>query len=314
MLLFPNHFHVLYNKVESHFHYNKNYPCREVIVELKEADATWIQVDEDTLVKDLEGYQLEAFSKAYSMLKSACCAEAFQILTSLPGVAGFSIDLIHGEKTLDLIKSSFPSGKYLFAGVVIVGSLAGHKDEAFFLANAAAQVSRKSSPRVTNESMQKVAAALRGSDHHHATNVSVRLDAPQKLHENEKSGGAWIDEVVVRIRVLLDDKNFVRLPIAHMVYNQMLPVGDKPSLMTFREGLPEGLEIAVELLSKTSRQGLDEFKLAMFYLIWTRTQRYHTLAWLEAFEETRLKQKQTYKELLAHSKLDNAIVYKFCFS
>ncbi|CAH1420812.1 unnamed protein product [Lactuca virosa] len=102
MLLFPNHFHVLYNKVESQFHYNKNYPCREVIVKLKEAGATWIQVDEATLVKDLEGYQLEAFTKAYSELESACSglnvivatyfAEAFKTLTSLPGVVGFTFD------------------------------------------------------------------------------------------------------------------------------------------------------------------------------------------------------------------------------
>lgn len=175
---FPNHFHVLYNKVESQFHYNKNYPCMEVIVELKEAGATWIQVDVDTLVKDLEGYQLKGFTKAYSELESACSghnvivanyfadipAEAFKTLTSLPGVSGFTFDFIRGEKALDLIKSSFPSGKYLFAGVVdgrniwandLVGSLAGHKNEAFFSANAAVQVSRKSSPRVTNESLQK---------------------------------------------------------------------------------------------------------------------------------------------------------------
>lgn len=53
----------------------------------------------------------------------------------------------------------------------------------------------------------------------------------------EKRGGAWMDEVVARSRVcvLSNDKNSVRLPIAHMVCNQMPPVGDKPSLMTFRE-------------------------------------------------------------------------------
>jgi 5-methyltetrahydropteroyltriglutamate--homocysteine methyltransferase len=168
----------------------------------------------------------------------------------LPGVTGYTFDLVRGEKTLDLIKSSFPSGKYLFAGVVdgrniwandlagslavlesleaVVGkdklvvstscsllhtavdlvnetklddeikswlafaaqkvvevnalakALAGQKDEAYFSANAAAQASRKSSPRVTNEAVQKAAAALRGSDHRRATNVSARLDAQQK--------------------------------------------------------------------------------------------------------------------------------------
>lgn len=83
-------------------------------------------------MKDLEGYQLEAFTKAYSELQSACSglnvivatyfadvpAEAFKTLTSLPGVTGFTFDLIRGANTLHLIKSSFPSGKYLFAGVV----------------------------------------------------------------------------------------------------------------------------------------------------------------------------------------------------
>jgi len=113
-------------------HYNKNKSYREVIAELKAAGASTIQFDEATLVKDLEPYQLEAFTKAYSDLESACSglnvivatyfadipADAFKVLTSLPGVTGYTFDLVRGEKTLDLIKTSFPSGKYLFAGVV----------------------------------------------------------------------------------------------------------------------------------------------------------------------------------------------------
>ncbi|KAF4350701.1 hypothetical protein G4B88_000839 [Cannabis sativa] len=229
--------------------------CREVVAELKAAGATWIQFDEPTLVKDLDSHQLQAFTHAYSELESSLSglnviiesyfadvpAEAYKTLTSLKGVAGYGFDLVRGTKTLDLIKSGFPSGKYLFAGVVdgrniwandlassistlealegIVGkdkvvvstscsllhtavdlvnetkldaeikswlafaaqkvvevnalakALSGHKNEAFFAANAAAQASRKSSPR---------AAALKGSDHRRATNVSVRLDAQQK--------------------------------------------------------------------------------------------------------------------------------------
>lgn len=35
------------------------------------------------------------------------------------GISGFGFDLVRGTKTLDLIKNTgFPSGKYLFAGVV----------------------------------------------------------------------------------------------------------------------------------------------------------------------------------------------------
>lgn len=52
---------------------------------------------------------------------------------------------------------------------------------------------------------------------------------------SEKRGGAWMDEVVGRSRVLSRDGTSARLPVAHMVCNQTPPVGSKPSLMTFRE-------------------------------------------------------------------------------
>ncbi|KAJ6422588.1 hypothetical protein OIU84_027536 [Salix udensis] len=222
---------------------------KEVITELKEAGASWIQFDEPTLVMDLESHKLHAFTEAYSELESTLSglnvlietyfadipAEQYKTLTSLKGVTAFGFDLVRGTKTLDLIKGDFPEGKYLFAGVVdgrniwandlaaslstletlegIVGkdklvvstscsllhtvvdlvnetkldkeikswlafaaqkvvevnalarALAGQKDEEIFSANAAAQASRKSSPRVTNEAVQKAAAALKGSDH-----------------------------------------------------------------------------------------------------------------------------------------------------
>ncbi|OIW12269.1 hypothetical protein TanjilG_06058 [Lupinus angustifolius] len=237
---------------------------KEVVDDLKAAGASWIQFDEPTLVTDLDSHQLQAFTAAYSDLASNLSglnvlvetyfadipAEAFKTLTCLGGVTAFGFDLIRGTKTLDLIKGGFPSGKYLFAGVVdgrniwandlacslntlnalegIVGkdklvvstscsllhtavdlvnetkldneikswlafaaqkivevnalanAMCGKKDEAFFSSNASALASRKSSPRVTNEGVQKAAAALKGSDHRRATNVSTRLDAQQK--------------------------------------------------------------------------------------------------------------------------------------
>ncbi|XVF47072.1 hypothetical protein PTKIN_Ptkin03bG0079500 [Pterospermum kingtungense] len=237
---------------------------KEVVAELKAAGATWIQFDEPTLVLDLESHQLQAFTHAYLELESSLSGmnvlietyfadipvETYKTLTSLKGVTGFGFDLVRGTKTLDLIKSGFPSDKYLFAGVVdgrniwandlasslgtlqdlegIVGkdkvvvstscsllhtavdlvnetkldkelkswlafaaqklvevnalakAFVGQKDEAFFASNATAHASRKSSPRVTNKAVQKAAAALKGSDHRRATNVSARLDAQQK--------------------------------------------------------------------------------------------------------------------------------------
>ncbi|KAF8007060.1 hypothetical protein BT93_K1151 [Corymbia citriodora subsp. variegata] len=237
---------------------------KEVVSELKAAGASWIQFDEPTLVLDLDSHKLQAFTEAYSELESCLSgvnvlvqtyfadvpAEAYKVLTSLKGVTGFGFDLVRGTKTLDLIKGGFPTGKYLFAGVVdgrniwandlagslvilhdlesIVGkdklvvstscsllhtpvdlvnetkldkeikswlafaaqkvvevnalakALAGQKDEAFFSANAAAHASRKSCRRVTNHSVQKAAAALRGFDHRRATPGRARIDAQQK--------------------------------------------------------------------------------------------------------------------------------------
>ena len=46
-----------------------------------------------------------------------------------------------------------------------------------------------------------------------------------------KRGGAWMDECLARRRV--DDD--LQLPVAHLVCNGTPPVGDSPSLMTFRE-------------------------------------------------------------------------------
>ncbi len=46
-----------------------------------------------------------------------------------------------------------------------------------------------------------------------------------------KRGGAWMDECLVRRRV----QGKLQLPVAHLVCNSTPPVGRKPSLMTFRE-------------------------------------------------------------------------------
>ncbi|RZC71243.1 hypothetical protein C5167_034415 [Papaver somniferum] len=52
---------------------------------------------------------------------------------------------------------------------------------------------------------------------------------------SEKRGGAWMGDAVSRSRALARDGASARLPVAYVVCNQSPPVGDKPSLMTFRE-------------------------------------------------------------------------------
>ncbi|EXB96085.1 5-methyltetrahydropteroyltriglutamate--homocysteine methyltransferase [Morus notabilis] len=92
-----------------------------------------------------------------------------------------AVDLVNETKLDKEIKSwlAFAAQKIVEFNA-LANALAGQKDEAYFSNNAAAQASRRSSPRVTNEAVQKAAAALRGSDHRRATNVSTRLDAQQK--------------------------------------------------------------------------------------------------------------------------------------
>nr|ALO20336.1 5-methyltetrahydropteroyltriglutamate--homocysteine methyltransferase [Momordica charantia] len=92
-----------------------------------------------------------------------------------------AVDLVNETKLDNEIKSwlAFAAQKIVEVNA-LAKALAGNKDVAIFAANADAHASRKSSPRVTNEAVQKAAAALKGSDHRRATNVSARLDAQQK--------------------------------------------------------------------------------------------------------------------------------------
>ncbi|XP_058755742.1 5-methyltetrahydropteroyltriglutamate--homocysteine methyltransferase 1-like [Vicia villosa] len=92
-----------------------------------------------------------------------------------------AVDLVNETKLDQEIKSwlAFAAQKIVEVNA-LAKALSGQKDEAYFSSNAFALASRKSSPRVTNEAVQKAAATLKGSDHRRATNVSSRLGAQQK--------------------------------------------------------------------------------------------------------------------------------------
>ncbi|GLT48391.1 hypothetical protein SLA2020_220210 [Shorea laevis] len=122
-------------------------------------------------------------------------ASSLSILHPLEGIVGkdkvvvstscsllhTAVDLVNETKLDKELKSwlAFAAQKVLEVNA-LAKALVGQKDEAIFSSNATAHASRKSSPRVTNEAVQKAAAALKGSDHRRATNVSARLDAQQK--------------------------------------------------------------------------------------------------------------------------------------
>ncbi|KAK7819528.1 putative cytosolic oligopeptidase a [Quercus suber] len=51
----------------------------------------------------------------------------------------------------------------------------------------------------------------------------------------QKEDGAWTVGVFDRSSVMSRDGCFARLPIAHLVYNLIPPMGNIPSLLTFEE-------------------------------------------------------------------------------
>lgn len=97
---------------------------------LEDLGANWIQLDEPSLVKDLDERELALFKALYEPLllqkgKLKVLAQtyfgdvrdAYDVLLKLP-FNGIGLDFVEGRKTLELVERGFDDGKVLFAGVV----------------------------------------------------------------------------------------------------------------------------------------------------------------------------------------------------
>ena len=97
---------------------------------LEDLGANWIQLDEPSLVKDLDERELALFKALYEPLllqkgKLKVLAQtyfgdvrdAYDVLLKLP-FDGIGLDFVEGRKTLELVERGFDDGKVLFAGVV----------------------------------------------------------------------------------------------------------------------------------------------------------------------------------------------------
>ncbi|MDB7637285.1 5-methyltetrahydropteroyltriglutamate--homocysteine S-methyltransferase [Ligilactobacillus ruminis] len=97
---------------------------------LEDLGANWIQLDEPSLVKDLDEKELALFKALYEPLllqkgKLKVLAQtyfgdvrdAYDVLLKLP-FDGIGLDFVEGRKTLELVERGFDDGKVLFAGVV----------------------------------------------------------------------------------------------------------------------------------------------------------------------------------------------------
>lgn len=97
---------------------------------LEDLGASWIQLDEPSLVKDLDEKELALFKALYEPLllqkgKLKVLAQtyfgdvrdAYDVLLKLP-FDGIGLDFVEGRKTSELVERGFDDGKVLFAGVV----------------------------------------------------------------------------------------------------------------------------------------------------------------------------------------------------
>ncbi|CAI5722616.1 unnamed protein product [Peronospora effusa] len=68
------------------------------------------------------------------------------------------------------------------------------------------------------------------------TKIIARFFLDPYSRPKEKNGGAWMNTCVDRSRLLgPKEQNGKRIPVAYIICNQSPPVGETPSLMTFRE-------------------------------------------------------------------------------
>lgn len=101
-----------------------------IFKQLEDLGANWIQLDEPSLVKDLDERELALFKALYEPLllqkgKLKVLAQtyfgdvrdAYDVLMKLP-FDGIGLDFVEGRKTLELVERGFDDGKVLFAGVV----------------------------------------------------------------------------------------------------------------------------------------------------------------------------------------------------
>ena len=102
----------------------------KIFKRLEDLGANWIQLDEPSLVKDLDEKELALFKALYEPLllqkgKLKVLAQtyfgdvrdAYDVLLKLP-FDGIGLDFVEGRKTLELVERGYDDGKVLFAGVV----------------------------------------------------------------------------------------------------------------------------------------------------------------------------------------------------
>lgn len=109
------------------------FPYEQMLRQISDANCKWVQIDEPSLVTDLDPFAQEAFSNAYSILGNAAAALDLKILlttyfggiehnidliTSLP-VSGIHVDLVSSSKPEEVLDLLIPKIKRKESKVVL---------------------------------------------------------------------------------------------------------------------------------------------------------------------------------------------------
>jgi 5-methyltetrahydropteroyltriglutamate--homocysteine methyltransferase len=101
----------------------------QLLEQLADAGADWVQLDEPCLVLDLDEADRDAYRRAYAMLAAArtprlllasyfgALGDNLTLATALPA-DGLHIDLVRAPEQLDAVLDALPAGRVLSAGVV----------------------------------------------------------------------------------------------------------------------------------------------------------------------------------------------------
>ena len=102
---------------------------QDILRKLEALGAQWIQLDEPSLVKDLNTEEKQLFCNIYQRLTEnkainilvqtyfGDVRDIYQELIAL-NIDGIGLDFVEGRQNLSLVKQGFPADKTLFAGVV----------------------------------------------------------------------------------------------------------------------------------------------------------------------------------------------------
>lgn len=121
----------------------------QLLGQLKDAGAQWVQLDEPALVQDLDEATRAAFTHAYAVLAEAARPKVLvatyfgalddnlPLAASLP-VDGLHVDLVRAPEQLDAVIKALPPGRVLSAGLVNGRNIwRTHPDNALVLARYA---------------------------------------------------------------------------------------------------------------------------------------------------------------------------------